>query len=89
MAVCRIWSLSIRAMSSGHMNWNSKYFEFQFIWPELMARMDSDQILHTAIVQSVARRQAAANMAAAFPVAGAGAGVDPGVTSEIRLNIAE
>ena len=31
----------------------------------------------------------AANMAAAFPVAGAGAGVDPGVTSEIRLNIAE
>ena len=67
----------------------SKYFEFQFVWPELMARMDSDQILHTAIVQSVARRQAAANMAAAFPVAGAGAGVDPGVTSEIRLNIAE
>ena len=67
----------------------SKYFEFQFVWPELMARMDSDQILHTAIVQSVARRQAAANMAAAFPVAGSGAGVDPGVTSEIRLNIAE
>lgn len=67
----------------------SKYFEFQFVWPELMARMDSDQILHTAIVQSVARRQAAANTAAAFPVAGAGAGVDPGVTSEIRLNIAE
>lgn len=67
----------------------SKYFEFQFVWPELMARMDGDQILHTAIVQSVARRQAAASMAAAFPVAGAGAGVDPGVTSEIRLNIAE
>ena len=35
------------------------------------------------------RASLAANMAAAFPVAGAGAGVDPGVTSEIRLNIAE
>ena len=27
MAVCKIWSLSMRAMSSGHTNWNSKYFE--------------------------------------------------------------
>ena len=67
----------------------SKYFEFQFVWPELMARMENDQILHTAIVQSVARRQAETNPSAAFPVAGPASGVDPGVTSEIRLNIAE
>ena len=67
----------------------SKYFEFQFVWPELMARMENDQILHTAIVQSVARRQAEMNPSASFPVAGPAAGVDPGVTSEIRLNIAE
>ena len=67
----------------------SKYFEFQFVWPELMARMENDQILHTAIVQSVARRQAETNPSVAFPVAGPAAGVDPGVTSEIRLNIAE
>ena len=26
-AVRRIWSFSMRAMSSGHTNWNSKYFE--------------------------------------------------------------
>ncbi len=67
----------------------SKYFEFQFVWPELMARMENDQILHTAIVQSVARRQAETNPSVAFPVAGPAAGVDPGATSEIRLNIAE
>ena len=67
----------------------SKYFEFQFVWPELMARMENDQILHTVIVQSVARRQAETNPSVAFPVAGPAAGVDPGVTSEIRLNIAE
>lgn len=66
----------------------SKYFEFQFVWPELMARIENDQILSTALLQSAARRQEDADAprrtAAANP-----AGIDPGVTSEIRLNIAE
>lgn len=69
----------------------SKYFEFQFVWPELMARMENDQILRTALVQSAAQRQIAAGavrVVAATPDDQA-AGIDPGVTSEIRLNIAE
>ena len=68
----------------------SKYFEFQFVWPELMARMENDQILRTALMQSAARRQmdmGADRFEAAQPVAAAG--IDPGMTSEIRLNIAE
>ncbi len=67
----------------------SKYFEFQFVWPELMARMENDQILRTALVQSAARRQAEASAGAIPLAASAPAGIDPGVTSEIRLNIAE
>ena len=68
----------------------SKYFEFQFVCPELMARMENDQILRTALMQSAAQRQASMGserMAAAQAVAAAG--IDPGVTSEIRLNVAE
>ena len=68
----------------------SKYFEFQFVWPELMARMENDQILRTALMQSAAQRQmsmGADRFEAAQPVAAAG--IDPGMTSEIRLNIAE
>ncbi len=68
----------------------SKYFEFQFVWPELMARMEGDQIMRNALVQSVARRQAEMNPhTTAIPYAVAAEGVDPGITSEIRLNIAE
>lgn len=67
----------------------SKYFEFQFVWPELMARMENDQILRTALVRSAEQRQAGAEVPRQ-PVAPAkSAGIDPGVTSEIRLNIAE
>ena len=85
----------------------SKYFEFQFVWPELMARLEGDQVLRAALVQSVtqryavveASRQEAASAgsgdiprAAAAPeaaVAGNGAGIDPGMTAEIHLNIEE
>ncbi|MEG0072313.1 MAG: hypothetical protein RR362_02120 [Raoultibacter sp.] len=66
----------------------AKYFEFQFIWPELMSRIEADQILRTALLQSAAQRQAGNDgqrMAAVF----AAAGIDPGSTSEIRLNVAE
>ncbi len=80
----------------------SKYFEFQFVWPELMARLAGDQILANALVQSATQRveamdpellaAAAATRSAEVRPAGASGpivNVDPGVTSEIRLNIAE
>lgn len=68
----------------------AKYFEFQFVWPELMARMEDDQILRTALLQSAAQRQVdvgVETMRSARP--SSAGGIDPGVTSEIRLNIAE
>lgn len=82
----------------------SKYFEFQFVWPEMMARIEEDQILRTALLQSVAQGQAqAARKGQAQGTAvqedlpecklpqnyAAAPQIDPGVTSEIRLNIAE
>lgn len=69
----------------------SKYFEFQFVWPELMARLENDAVLRTALIQSVAHRQEIVDPHAhAVPVSSQPAsGVDPGVTCEIRLNIAE
>lgn len=70
----------------------AKYFEFQFVWPELMARMENDQILRTALLQSSAQRQlnvSAAGSSPMRPVPAPAQAIDPGVTSEIRLNIAE
>lgn len=70
----------------------AKYFEFQFVWPELMARMENDQILRTALLQSSAQRQLNASAAGSSPmrpVPAPAQAIDPGVTSEIRLNIAE
>ena len=88
----------------------AKYFEFQYVWPEAMARLESDQLLATALVKSclfpaAADASAAQSESAAEPGvraadAGAqpapqptpavrGAAIDPGMTSEIRLNIAE
>ena len=76
----------------------SKYFEFQFVWPELMARVENDKILRTALLQSAANRQASGaaqagqqpSRQASVPLANvAAAGIDPGSTTEIRLNIAD
>ena len=94
-----------------------KYFEFQFVWSELMSRIEGDQILSTAIVRSAVSR--AENVASAngrvverdprigddqatnAPVTDASASgipeqvaaqysnIDPGMTSEIRLNLAD
>lgn len=68
----------------------SNYFEFQFVWPELMARMENDTILQTALLQSAAQRQAQVDAPhnEGFQPQG-GSGIDPGSTSEIRLNLAE
>ena len=35
----------------------SKYFEFQYIWPELMSRMEDDAVLRTMLVRSTALRR--------------------------------
>ncbi|WP_102380297.1 glycosyltransferase family 2 protein [Raoultibacter timonensis] len=76
----------------------SKYFEFQFVWPELMARIENDKILRTALLQSAANRQASgsgqpsqqrARAANPAPADVAAVGIDPGSTTEIRLNIAD
>lgn len=80
----------------------SKYFEFQFAWPELMARTENDSILQTALIQSTEQRQQVVDSRQGG-VAQEGRGaraarggnadqvprVDPGTTSEIRLDIAE
>lgn len=65
----------------------SKYFEFQYVWPELMARIESDKILGTALVRSIARRMEASSEGE--ETRPAGRSIDPGATSEIRLNVAE
>ena len=95
----------------------TKYFEFQFVWSELMSRIEGDQILSTALVRSaVSRAEAVASANAngrvverAPRVEGAGdvgtpaasqagvpeqlaaqySNIDPGMTSEIRLNLAD
>lgn len=98
----------------------TKYFEFQFVWSELMSRIEGDQILSTALVRSaVSRAEAVASANAngrvverdprvekAGDVVEAGAptvpqagvpeqlaaqysNIDPGMTSEIRLNLAD
>lgn len=66
----------------------SKYFEFQFVWPELMARIENDSILQSALLQSVNQRKGdvrgnSDSGQAERP------GIDPGSTSEIRLNMAD
>ncbi len=35
----------------------SKYFEFQFVWPELMARIEQDRVLQSALDQLALQRQ--------------------------------
>ena len=65
----------------------SKYFEFQYVWPELMARIESDKILGTALVRSIVRRMDTAPEESTEPQQRPG--IDPGMTSEIRLNVAE
>ncbi len=69
----------------------SKYFELQFIWPEVMARIENDQILRSALIKSAEQRQATTGAQAidAVQEPEQHASIDPGVTSEIHLNIAE
>ncbi len=56
-----------------------KYFEFQFIWPTLMMRMENDAILKSALMRSAGRDENASVRM--------GSGINPGETTEIRLNL--
>ena len=82
----------------------SKYFEFQFVWPELMSRLENDQILRNCLVELMSRHDkktqggagggdvggdAGSGQARGGQARSRGGGIDPGLTSEIRLNIAE
>ena len=78
----------------------AKYFEFQYAWPELMARLENDAVLRTMLVKSTALRRGIdlsaqlAHAQADTQPQGQAEGLkpvsyDPGVTSEIRLNIAD
>lgn len=79
-----------------------KYFELQRAWPELMARMEGDAVLRNALVQSASQRRAAVReqmglapevTSSMRPIAdapsGSDAGLYPGATGEINLNIQE
>ena len=62
----------------------AKYFEFQYVWPEAMNRLESDQILSSALVRSsmlrvedAAASQGAAPAPAAPAVAGAPSSAAP------------
>ncbi len=76
----------------------ANYFEFQYVWPEAMARLDQDKLLATALVRSclgepleahhepaATERPAQRARRCAVPERA----IDPGMTCEIRLNIAE
>ena len=78
----------------------AKYFEFQYAWPDLMARLENDAVLRTMLVKSTALRRGIdlsaqlAHAQADTQPQGQAEGLkpvsyDPGVTSEIRLNIAD
>ena len=56
-----------------------KYFEFQFIWPTLMQRMENDVILKSTLLRSAGKDEHAG--------VAMGEGINPGVTTEIRLNL--
>lgn len=77
-----------------------KYFEFQYTWGDIMARMESDGGLRQALVQAAIARQAgeevvvqaSENYVEEEPAATervSFASIDPGMTGEIRLNVSD
>ena len=66
----------------------SRYFEFQYVWPELMVRTEGDSILRNALLRSVVRNSGEGVIEPPAEQLMA-ASIDAGVTSEIRLNVSE
>ncbi|MBO4352001.1 MAG: hypothetical protein J5818_00735, partial [Eggerthellaceae bacterium] len=67
----------------------AKYFEFQSIWPEVMARMENDAILRNALVESVEQRTLGTQRTRPVYLTPSDYAVDAGSTSEIHLNVSE
>ncbi len=69
----------------------ANYFEFQRTWPQIMERMDSDKLLTNALVQSALLGQEPVmeqvDVAEVPQIPGREAHVDPGMTSQIRLDL--
>lgn len=61
----------------------TNYFEFQSVWPEIMARTAGDRQLSAALLRSIV--SADSEVVPREPVRN----IDPGSTGEIRLNMAE
>lgn len=78
-----------------------KYFEFQYTWGDIMVRMESDAGLRQALVHAAMARQAGedivvaaaasteVNQAEEFEAEVAKTNFDPGMTSEIHLNLSD
>ena len=73
----------------------SKYFEFQYVWGEVMQRTERDAFLTQALIQAAVARQkgdeviveaSAIDQQVQEP---ASASIDPGTTTEIHLNLAD
>lgn len=72
----------------------ANYFEFQYAWPEMMARIENDAVLRTALVQSTALRKGI-DLRDQLPAAKVEEpremftpmNFDPSATSEIHLNL--
>jgi GT2 family glycosyltransferase len=69
----------------------AKYFEFQYLWPELMTRTEGDSILRNALLRSAIRNATGVDveLAEEEPMEAPSSSIDPGATSEIRLDTAE
>ena len=78
-----------------------KYFEFQYTWGDIMLRMESDAGLRQALVHAAMARQAGEDIVVAEAASMANdpveeveaevakANLDPGMTSEIHLNLSD
>ncbi len=62
-----------------------KYFEFQFVWPTIMERIEEDKGLMQALLQSTGC--SSLNQAQSSPVKMSN--IDPGSTAEIHLNLSD
>ncbi len=68
----------------------ANYFEFQRVWPQIMDRIDSDRLLTNALVQSALLRQETSleeEPVVEQPANVPNANIDPGATSQIRLDL--
>ena len=60
-----------------------RYFELQYVWPQLMDRMGEDAVLRAVLLQSVTPEEEAPEQHEFLQ------GFDPGATGEVNLNIAD